>query len=136
MLQALLMIDLSSIIVFLCASLGPGAFCCVLQHHASCVHSESSIHHPRVSHSCRRASCSFQINTHVLPPRKRLLCDSCPSSGLAQHRVPPPRHVLVSHGIIPECLLQFTIVLTAERCQSTRRLNIGSVFLSEYSATA
>ena len=61
-LHALLMIDLSSIIVYLCASLGPGAFCCVLQHHASCVHSGSSIHHPRVSHSCRRASCSFQIH--------------------------------------------------------------------------
>ena len=30
-LQALLMIDFSSIIVFLCASLVPGAFCCVLQ---------------------------------------------------------------------------------------------------------
>ena len=37
-LQAPLMIGFSSIIVFLCASLGPGAFCCVLQHHASCVH--------------------------------------------------------------------------------------------------
>ena len=36
-LQALLMIDFSSIIVFLCASLGPGAFCCVLQHHASSI---------------------------------------------------------------------------------------------------
>ena len=31
---------------------------------------------------------------------------------------------------------KFTIVLSAERCQSTRRLNIGSVFLSEHSATA
>ena len=38
-LQALLMIDFSSIIVFLCASLGPGAFCCVLQH------CETSVHH-------------------------------------------------------------------------------------------
>ena len=27
---------------------------------------------------------------------------------------------------------KFAIVLSAERCQSTRRLNIGSVFLSEY----
>ena len=43
-LRALLMIDFSSMIVFLCASLGPGAFCCVLQHHASCVHCEFSVH--------------------------------------------------------------------------------------------
>ena len=60
-LHALLMIDLSSIIVFLCASLGPGAFCCALQHHGSCVHSESSIHHPRISHSCRRARSKLTI---------------------------------------------------------------------------
>ena len=32
--------------------------------------------------------------------------------------------------------LPFTIVLSAESCQSTRRLIIGSVFLFEYSATA
>ena len=32
--------------------------------------------------------------------------------------------------------LLFTIVLSAESCQSTRRLIIGSVFLFEYSASA
>ena len=32
--------------------------------------------------------------------------------------------------------LLFTIAISAERCQSTRRPNIGSVFLFEYSATA
>ena len=42
-----------------------------------------------------------------------------------------------SHTRADELLARskFTIVLSAERCQSTRRLNIGSVFLSD-SATA
>ena len=71
-LQALLMIGFSSIIVFLCASLGPGAFCCV----------------------CNITRPAYIVN------------------------------------------LLFTIVLSAERCHSTRRLNTESVFLFEYSATA
>ena len=71
-LQALLMIGFSSLIVFLCASLGPGAFCCV----------------------CNITRPAYIVN------------------------------------------LLFTIVLSAERCHSTRRLNTESVFLFEYSATA
>ena len=71
-LQALLMIVFSSIIVFLCASLGPGAFCCV---------------------------CNITRPAYIV-------------------------------------ILLFTIAISTERCQSTRRLNIGSVFLFECSATA
>ena len=58
------MIDFFSIIVFLCASLGPGAFCCVLQ-------------------------------------------------------ITRPAYIVN---------LLFTIAISAERCQSARRLNIESVF--------
>ena len=71
-LQPLLMIVFSSIIVVLCTSLGPGAFCCV----------------------CNITRPAYIVN------------------------------------------LLFNIVLSAERCQSTRRLIIRSVFLFEYSATA
>ena len=71
-LQALLMIVFSSIIVFLCASLGLGAFCCV----------------------CNITRPAYIVN------------------------------------------LLFTIAISAERCQSTRRLNTRSVFLFEYIATA
>ena len=63
-LQALLMVVFSSIIVFLCASLGPGAFCFV----------------------CNITRPAYMVN------------------------------------------LSFTIAISASRCQSTRRLKIGSVF--------